>query len=1163
MVEDIGDDKKKRHNKRAAGRKADKKSKKNPHVQELTAKQRNPRAFTVRSSVKAAKSVHRTEDLKQRKIHIPIVDRTALEPPPIVVAIVGPPQVGKSTLLRCLVRNFTRQTLTSVRGPVTIVSGKKRRITLIECNNDINSMIDISKVADLVLLMVDASFGFEMETFEFLNICQVHGFPRVMGVLTHLDMFRDNKKLRKIKKTLKHRFWTDVYPGAKLFYLSGMVHSDYQRMEVHNLGRFISVMKFRPLDWRQNHPYLLIDRVEDVTPPEVIRQQPLCDRRVCLYGYVRGVPLRADTPLHLAGAGDYRLAAIDFLADPCPLPERNNMRKSRRSLNEQERLLYAPMSGVGGIVYDKDAVYIDLKGSHSHADKRAGDESAEEEDEVDEESQLKNTLKESRATLDQMMDTAELRVLSGERPLVSGEVRRQQELQEHEVTDEDRADSDLNGRQFEQVEQGGRTRRRVLFKDSGGDVESDSDSDTGDLGDDQHSSIPVASVPPESVSSSSSGGDSVFTEFGFKQTARQLSRLIYDQSTCVVASDRQQDADEEELGGLFRRRGRSILGGGGGGAGIRDTEVYQWRPLCAIDWSQPDKRRLLAGRFICVEGDQSERAAALLAMEHQDDGDDDDGDSDLDGDFEDLETGEVHTAKKRTRPEDENSRAEDEEEGDSATEEQLPVKAEEEQLTRKQRIERKKKLKMAFDSEYDDKEASGFYDDLKRDVDQQARLNCSEFDALEDRERVRFEGYRAGMYVRLELADVPCELIVHMDASYPLVLGGLSAGEQTVGYLQARFKRHRWFTRTLKSRDPITVSVGWRRFQTVPVYSAQDHNGRHRLLKYTPDHLHCTAHFFGPLTPQGSGVLAVATDSDAAAEKRDAAFRVTATGVLLDLDKTVRIHKKLKLVGEPQSVAGKTAFVGGMFGSAVEAARFEGALCRTVSGVRGHVKRAIAGQAGVVRCTFEDTVRRSDLVFVRTWCPVPVPKLYAPVCSLLLPASARSSGWPAMKTLAQLKRERGLRIDANTDHLYTPVVRHAKPPAPPLHVPTQLLKQLPYADKVKLAGGGSEDAAAKKTPRLVRRRDGSLVAPSVSRQPLAVVLQPHEQKVQRLMATVQAAHELQEERRQAVGRERAAVMVQRHQQRVSKFEQRQKRVRKHLFRVLGRQKRAAGGKHED
>ncbi|CAI5463862.1 unnamed protein product, partial [Closterium sp. Yama58-4] len=62
------------------------------------------------------------------------------------------------------------------------------------------------------------------ETFEFLNMLQVHGFPKVMGVLTHLDGFRDPRKLKKTKKTLKHRFWTEIYDGAKLFYLSGLIH---------------------------------------------------------------------------------------------------------------------------------------------------------------------------------------------------------------------------------------------------------------------------------------------------------------------------------------------------------------------------------------------------------------------------------------------------------------------------------------------------------------------------------------------------------------------------------------------------------------------------------------------------------------------------------------------------------------------------------------------------------------------------------------------------------------------------------------------------------------------------------------------------------------------------------------------------------------------------
>ncbi len=47
---------------------------------------------------------------------------------------------------------------------------------------------------------------------------------------------------------------------------------------------------------------------------------------------------------------------VDALTDPCPLP--STLKK--RGLNERERVLYAPMADVGGLLYDKDAVYIDI-----------------------------------------------------------------------------------------------------------------------------------------------------------------------------------------------------------------------------------------------------------------------------------------------------------------------------------------------------------------------------------------------------------------------------------------------------------------------------------------------------------------------------------------------------------------------------------------------------------------------------------------------------------------------------------------------------------------------------------------------------------------------------------------------------------------------------------
>lgn len=82
-------------------------------------------------------------------------------------------QVGKTTLIKGLVKHFTKQNINDPRGPITLVAGKKRRITLLECPPDLPGMMDAAKAADLVLLLIDGSFGFEMETFEFLNLLQV------------------------------------------------------------------------------------------------------------------------------------------------------------------------------------------------------------------------------------------------------------------------------------------------------------------------------------------------------------------------------------------------------------------------------------------------------------------------------------------------------------------------------------------------------------------------------------------------------------------------------------------------------------------------------------------------------------------------------------------------------------------------------------------------------------------------------------------------------------------------------------------------------------------------------------------------------------------------------------------------------------------------------
>ena len=55
------------------------------------------------------------------------------EPPPMVVLVQGPPGVGKTLLIKALVQHYTRQSVANPLGPVTLVAGKLRRITFVEC----------------------------------------------------------------------------------------------------------------------------------------------------------------------------------------------------------------------------------------------------------------------------------------------------------------------------------------------------------------------------------------------------------------------------------------------------------------------------------------------------------------------------------------------------------------------------------------------------------------------------------------------------------------------------------------------------------------------------------------------------------------------------------------------------------------------------------------------------------------------------------------------------------------------------------------------------------------------------------------------------------------------------------------------------------------------
>ena len=103
----------------------------------------------------------------------------------------------------------------------------------------------------------------------------------------------------------------------------------------------------------------------------------------------------------------------------------------------------------------------------------------------------------------------------------------------------------------------------------------------------------------------------------------------------------------------------------------------------------------------------------------------------------------------------------------------------------------------------------------------------------------------------------------------------INAGEDNLGFLRIRFKRHRWYGNILKSNDPFIVSCGWRRYQSLPVYASEDFNDKLSYRKYTPEHDFCKAIFYGIFASQNSGCVFFQTLKSSVRK-----FRIAGTGVI-------------------------------------------------------------------------------------------------------------------------------------------------------------------------------------------------------------------------------------------------------------------------------------------
>lgn len=1044
-------------------------------------------------------------------------------------------------------------------------------------------MIDIAKIVDIVLLMVDGKYGFEMETMEFLNILSSSGMPgNVFGILTHLDLFKKQDTLRTQKKRLKHRFWSELYQGAKLFYLSGVVNGRYPDREVLNISRFLSVMKNpRPLVWRNSHPYCLADRFLDITPPTDVEKNVKVDRTVALYGYLRGTNFPArGAMVHVPGVGDMMVGEIEALPDPCPTPSMEQVmakatgKSSRRRLGDKQKLLFAPMSDVGGVLVDKDAVYIDVKTSTfdpniNYAERGLGE-------------QLVMGLQGDRMLLGQ--SNAPVRLFDDDisggvaattnRPGVRRRALDGQEMydEQHDELDSDEEDEEAIGG-GEESEDDTFDSHLKLDSDNIEDDEAevscakseehdkphqstemafaDSDSDVGSLSsvDDQN----YESDSDEEGSSNDDDDGALQWKDGIAEKAQDLhgrkehgripdlARLMYDLTVTPLQAIRkwrgldgetsvEPNEDDDEF---FKSTSK---------AAQRDDDrmmpIYDYNALVS-KWTDPENLENLKHRFTLSHTRRNGRSSE---GEENDDGDESafggSDDDEGDGAFEDLETGEAASAK---TAEGQAATLEDERRKNARKKEELKLRFEEEDREGFANDKANNRREAGVDGEFGEDD---WYDAQKAKMQKQLDINRAEFEEMDDKSRLRVEGYRAGTYARIVLKNVPYEFCAAFHPRFPILVGGLSATEERFGYVQVRIKRHRWHQKILKTNDPLIFSLGWRRFQTLPVYSISDSRTRNRMLKYTPEHMHCFGTFYGPLIAPNTGFSCVQSLSS-----KTPGFRVAATGVVLSVDESTEIVKKIKLKGVPHKIYKNTAIIKDMFASELEIMKFKSGSLRTVSGVRGMIKGRAGAKFpdGYVRAGFEDKILMSDIIFLSAWRTVKPQEFYLPVTNLLVATGTTedeeqqpNGDWQGMRLTGQVRAEQGIATPLLKNSAYRAIERPTRH-FNPLRVPRKLQADLPFKSQIT---------------RLAPQREETYV------QKRAVVLGGEERRARDLLQKLATLRNEKVAKRAAAQEKRREPYRRKVAEGLEKKAAREKREKDEYWRREGKKRRTEGGDGE-
>ncbi|KAG9101348.1 hypothetical protein FRC06_003148 [Ceratobasidium sp. 370] len=220
---------------------------------------------------------------------------------------------------------------------------------------------------------------------------------------------------------------------------------------------------------------------------------------------------------------------------------------------------------------------------------------------------------------------------------------------------------------------------------------------------------------------------------------------------------------------------------------------------------------------------------------------------------------------------------------------------------------------------------------------------------------------KAGTRVVVCISGVPRDGLGTFGSGHPIVLFTLLQHEHKASVLNFTVQRNTEYDGSVRSKDPMVLCVGPRRFRTHPIYSQHTRGGGkgvnnvHKFERYLRHGDTSVASVYGPIIfGKQPCMLLRETDDPQGPE-------LVASGTFLNTDAQRIIAKRIILTGHPFKVHKKTATVRYMFFNPEDVRYFAPIQLHTKHGRTGHIRESL-GTHGYFKAHFDGPLTQMDTV---------------------------------------------------------------------------------------------------------------------------------------------------------------------------------------------------------